>query len=383
MNNGNESIGITVVNTNPEAHQFDIATDSVIQITFSADLNRSTLNNCILVFEDYQKIYNGTSSLRNTSQFNIVKGSVSYANRILTFTPNKPLNIDTKYIVVINNNIKDITGAPLIKKHIFAFNTELTKTFGKCELINPKYGLICSEIPEIQWKDNGAPSYILQVSKSNQFESLLCETFVVSMEDNSFTQKDEFEMQPEEIYPDEVPPEEQPYVVITHTPDFIKKEGVYYIRIKPEGGKWSDVLQFFIKEVTDAVIAKDDQDDTLYLDEFLDGIEEEIEILEFFPPDESVNNSLKTNIFYIKMKGEVDESRINISDFEVIGEPFDEEDDEKYAHGIVNGSWTLVYDESQDCTYLIFTPVIPEDEEDIKLLATIHGANIESDSSES
>ena len=69
MNNGNDSMGITVVTTVPEAHQCDIAVDTKIQLTFSADLNRSTLNNCIVVFEDYKGIYNGVSSLKKSIDF--------------------------------------------------------------------------------------------------------------------------------------------------------------------------------------------------------------------------------------------------------------------------------------------------------------------------
>lgn len=390
MNNGNDSMGITVVTTVPEAHQCDIAVDTKIQLTFSADLNRSTLNNCMVVFEDYKGIYNGVSSLKNSIDFNIVKGALTYDNRTITFTPEKELQVDTRYIVVVNNTIKDITGSPMLKKYIFAFSTEIAKSFGACEIISPKYGSINSSIPEIHWKDLEAPSYIVQISKSNQFESLLFECFIVPDKNNTYRTKDdivipqkgkkiiqadnavsydnnavEYINEYDINFDEEVMPADDSYTMVFMIPDIVQKEGVYYVRIKAEGGKWSNVQQFFIKEITDAVVAAEDQSDELYLDEFLADLEDEIEILEMFPDNNSILNSLKTSIIYIKIKGRVDESRINLFECEIVGEPFDEEDDEAYEHGSLSGSWSIVYDDTYDCTYLVFTPVNPDEYIDI------------------
>jgi hypothetical protein len=215
----------------------------------------------------------------------------------------------------------------------------------------------------------------VQISKSNQFESLLYENFVVSDKDNTYQMKDNIiifqedeienientEDNNSEFDENNTITQEENITVIFTTPDIPQKEGVYYIRIKAEGGKWSEVHQFFIKEVTDAVVAAEDQNDELYLDEFLADLEDEIEILEMFPNDNSILNSLKTNIIYIKIKGKVDENRINFSECEIVGEAFDEEDDEEYEQGVLSGSWSTVYDDTYDCTYLIFTPINPEE----------------------
>lgn len=349
MNNGNETLGLSVISTTPEAHQTNVNVNKPIEIKFSGDINKSTLNNSIIVFEDYDGVYNGITSLKSSEKFNIVKGTLTYADRVIKFTPKKPLNIDTRYIVVLNNTITDITGNRLLNKYVFAFNTEITKSYPKCEIISPSFGMISNIIPEIQWKSQQAPSYIMQISKSNKFEILLFETFIVGEDDD----------------------------IITFTPDIPYKEGIYYVRVKSEGGEWSEPCQFFIKEVTDAVIAEDDQSEEIYLADFLADIEEELEILEVFPADGSINNSLKTNIFYIKIKGEISEEQLDLNDFMVTGEAFDEEDDVSYEHGEVSGSWTVIYDEQYDCTYIIFTPVIPEDEKETTILSTISGENIE------
>lgn len=354
MNNGNETLGLSVISTIPEAHQTNVNVNKPIEIKFSGDINKSTLNNSIIIFEDYNGIYNGITSLKSSDKFNIVKGTLTYADRVIKFTPKQPLNIDTRYVVVLNNTIADITGNKLLNKFVFAFNTEITKSYPKCEITSPTFGMISNSIPEIQWKSQHAPSYIMQISKSNTFEILLYETFIVNEEDD----------------------------IVSHIPDITYKEGVYYARVKSEGGDWSEPCQFFIKEITDAVIAEDDQSEELYLADFLANIEEELEILEMFPADGSLNNSLKTNIFYIKIKGEINEEQLDLNDFMVTGEAFDEEDDISYEHGEISGSWTTVYDSTYDCTYIIFTPIIPEDEIETTVLSTINGENIETIESE-
>lgn len=349
MNNGNETLGLSVISTVPEAHQTNVNVNKTIEIKFSGDINKSTLNNSIIVFEDYNGIYNGITSLKSSEKFNIVKGTLTYADRVIKFTPKEPFNVDTRYIVVLNNTITDITGNKLLNKFVFAFNTEITKSYSSCNITYPSFGLIVNSVPEIQWKSLQAPSYIMQISKSNTFEILLYETFIINNDEET----------------------------ITYTPNIPYKEGVYYVRVKAEGGEWSEPCQFFIKEVTDAVVAQDDQSEEIYLADFLADLEEELEILEIFPSDNSVNNSLKTNIFYIKIKGEITEEQIDFDDFLVIGEAFDEEDDISYEHGEINGSWTIIYDSQYDCTYIIFTPINPEDEVETTVISSINNEAIE------
>lgn len=341
MNNGNETLGLSVITTNPQAFETNVNVNNAIEITFSGDVNKSTLNNSIIVLEDYNGVYNGVSSLKSIEQYNTVQGTVTYADRVLKFLPFQQLNIDMRYIIVLNNTILDITGNQLLKKFVFTFNTEITKSYSKTVISSPDFGAIVNTKPTIQWVSQNAPSYILQISKANSFEVLLYETFVVG--DDSLSS-------------------------MVHTPDYVYKEGIYYVRIKAEGGEWSEPCQFFVKIVTDAVVAMEDQSEEIYLDNFLKDFDDEIEILEMFPADNSVNISLKTNIFYIKIRGEILENRLSLPEFEVIGEAFDEEDDISYENGTLNGVWSFIYDNELDCTYLIFTPqiigLVPHDNEE-------------------
>jgi hypothetical protein len=214
--------------------------------------------------------------------------------------------------------------------------------------LSPKYGSIVNAIPEFVWKNQYSESYRFQVSKTNTFELLLY---------------------------DEIIPGNKVEDKMMHTPVFNPEEGMYHVRIQSENGEWSDIHQIFIKAITDAVVAEQDVPDIMHLDEFLDGLEEPIEVLEQFPADGSINNSLKTNLIYIKIKGKVDESRLHLEDCYVYGDSFDDEHEE-YAHELVDGKWTIVYDSYFDVTYVIFTPVNIDDVEEIEYIETVRSGNL-------
>ena len=348
MNNTNETYGLRVLNISPNHQSNDINVNSEINIEFSSDINPASFHKNIVILEDYNKIYKNINSLKDYSQYSVVKGAVSYKNRILTFTPDKPFNTDTCYVVMLGDGITDITGNKIIKKHVSCFYTESVASFPRVEIISPKYGNIVSAIPEFVWKNQYAESYSFQISKSNSFELLLYN----------------------EIIPGNVIE-----TTIKHTPVFNAQEGMYYIRIQSENGEWSDIHQIFIKAITDAVISEYDTPEMMHLDEFLDGIQEPIKILEYFPVDGSINNSLKTNIIYIKIKGKIDDSRLNFDECFVYGESFDEEHEE-YAHETVDGKWSVIYDSYFDVTYVIFTPDNIDTREEYEYIETIRSGNL-------
>lgn len=335
MNNTNETIGLKVLSVSPAQKESDVNVNSTIDIAFSSDINPATLMKNVVVLEDINRIYKNVNSLKDYSKYAAVKGNVSYVDKVLTFTPLNPFKVNTCYIVMLNDGISDIIGNRLVQKHISCFYTELEATRPPVKITSPKYGCISSEIPSFVWQNQAAASYRFQVSKKNTFEVLLY---------------------------DEIIPGNEVEETITHTPNFNVSEGMYFIRVKSEPGDWSDVHQIFIKPITDAVVAEQDTPELQNLDEFLDGLNDPIEILEYFPTPGSVNNTLKSNIIYIKIKGKVDESRISFEDCSVYGESTDEEHEE-YGHEDVEGVWTLVYDSYFDVTYIIFTPVSLEPEE--------------------
>jgi hypothetical protein len=238
---------------------------------------------------------------------------------------------------MLNDKIADITGNQLVQKLISVFYTEKVASYPRCEIVAPKYGNITNEIPTFRWINQKSPSYVFQISKTNSFEVLIVDSVVPGNE-----------------YEEE----------ISFTPEFNAQEGMYFIRVKSENGEWSDTHQIFIKPITDAVIAQEDTPEMIAFEDFFEGLVDPVEILEYFPKQNSINNSLKTNIIYIKIKGKLDESRIDLNNCSVYGESLDE-DHEEYSHVEVSGSWSIVYDSYYDVTYIIFTPglINPPEEE--------------------
>ena len=348
MNNTNETIGLRVLNVSPDHQASNVNVNSSIDITFSSDINPATFHRNIVILEDYNRIYKNINSLKDYSQYRAVKGTISYKDKVLTYTPDEPFHTGACYIIMLGNDITDIIGNKMAKKHISVFYTEHIASFPRCEIISPKYGSIVNSFPEFVWKNQCSESYRIQVSKSNSFELLLYDEVVPGNKIDNF---------------------------IRHTPRFHAEEGMYHIRVRSEGGEWSNVYQIFIKEITDAVIAEQDVPDMMHLDEFLDDINEPIEILEQFPSDNTINISLKTNIIYIKIKGKVDKDRINFDDCYVYGESFDDEHEE-YSHETVDGKWSIVYDSYYDVTYVIFTPSVIDETEEAEYIETLRGGNL-------
>ena len=348
MNNTNETIGLRVLTVSPSHNSSNVNVNTSIEFTFSADIDPSSFVKNIVILEDHNHIYKNINSLKDYSQYSVVKGSIAYRDKVLAFTPSEPFHTDTCYVAMLNDGITDITGNKMIKKHVTCFYTESVASFPRCEITSPKYGTIANEMPEIVWKNQCSESYIFQMSKTNTFELLLC---------------------------DEVIPGNKIEELIKFKPKIKLEEGMYHIRVKSENGEWSDVHQIFIKAITDAVVASEDIPEETYLDEFLEDLEEPIEILEYFPPQDSVNISLKTNIVYIKIKGKVNEDRIKFDECYLYGESFDEEHEE-YAHGVVDGKWTVVYDAYFDVTYIIFTPVNIDEVEELEYIETLRSGNL-------
>ena len=80
-------------------------------------------------------------------------------------------------------------------------------------------------------------------------------------------------------------------------------------------------------------------------------------------------------MIYIKIKGKVNEDRIKFDECYLYGESFDEEHEE-YAHGVVDGKWTVVYDAYFDVTYIIFTPVNIDEVEELEYIETLRSGSL-------
>lgn len=99
----------TVVSSSPGAGAVSVATSSVVTVTFSENMNGSTING-------------STFSVSNGSP---VPGTVSYnsGTRVATFTPNAALAEDVNYTATISGAVTDVAGNPMGSPFSFSFRT--------------------------------------------------------------------------------------------------------------------------------------------------------------------------------------------------------------------------------------------------------------------
>ena len=133
MNNTNETIGLRILNVSPSHQTSSVNVNSSIEITFSSDINPASFHKNIVILEDYNKIYKNINSLKDYSQYSVVKGEISYRDKVLVYTPNEPFHTGTCYVVMLSDGITDITGNKMIKKHVSCFYTESVASFPRCE----------------------------------------------------------------------------------------------------------------------------------------------------------------------------------------------------------------------------------------------------------
>ncbi|MFQ5453721.1 MAG: Ig-like domain-containing protein, partial [Candidatus Zixiibacteriota bacterium] len=81
------------------------AVDILITATFTKDMDPSTITPASFTISDG------------------VTGTVTYANKIATFTPDIPLDYDTSYMVTITTAVTDTFGNNLAGNHIWSFST--------------------------------------------------------------------------------------------------------------------------------------------------------------------------------------------------------------------------------------------------------------------
>jgi hypothetical protein len=85
-----------------------------------------------------------------------------------------------------------------------------------------------------------------------------------------------------------------------------------------------------------------------------------VEIIGEYPEAESVENNVKTNLFYKKFNKIIPIEEIDFYEATVYGEYTDQDDnyDSNYAkeHGEVDGTFSVVYDEEKGETYIFFIP---------------------------
>ncbi|MBA2706858.1 MAG: Ig-like domain-containing protein, partial [Gemmatimonadaceae bacterium] len=102
----------TVVATTPVNNATSVPVSSTVTVTFSEDMNPSTINGM-------------TFSVRPTTGVTVVTGVVSYnvSTRIATFTPTSALTANTNYTATVTTGARDLAGNGLTGNFTFFFTT--------------------------------------------------------------------------------------------------------------------------------------------------------------------------------------------------------------------------------------------------------------------
>lgn len=115
----NPPAGPTVASVSPINGATNVATGSTVTATFSADLDA------------------GTVTASSFSLNNSMTGTVSYANKVATYTPSHALNANTTYTATLTTAIKSADGTAMSQNYSWSFTTAAptavtwVRTFGQ------------------------------------------------------------------------------------------------------------------------------------------------------------------------------------------------------------------------------------------------------------
>lgn len=318
-----ETYKLNVIKTIPESYSLNANVNSNIEIMFNLELNINTIVNNIIILKDKERKY----SLDNLDSVvidkdNIIDVTTIYKNKCVTIRPQTAFEEDCRYLIYIKeNSIYDINGKVLEYKYIRYFDTEGTPTIRKCNITYPIDNSINKEVLKIEYENIlNANKYLIQVSKSKCFSTL----FLEEITDNNYIE--------------------------TNFPD-----GLYYVRVKALNGMFGDINIFTVKSYKDSTVVTEDHSDDFFYEEL---VIDEKKLIEFFPKNEDINISEKTNIVYSIFENEIKDTDIDFYDSGIFGELSDEEDEDFIIpHNFVDCVYNIVYNKKEDKTYIVLTPI--------------------------
>ena len=319
MINSNEVLGLRVESILPSSYKTNVDQNTQIILEFNSDLDTKTIIGNFIILEDKNISYiNGEI---DTAKYEIVEGMVTYKDKSIIFTPKVQLNKNSRYIIKINKgSIKDILGRTLLADYVSFFDTGSKEYIKPCNILEPLSNSVMETIDKVVLDDLSSSKYIIQISKNPTFENAVIDIVVDSN---------------------------------IHEEQITLKDGLYYMRAKAVNGDFGDSTVVIIKSQINTPATDNDYDE----DYIYEPIDEELELLYNFPEGASVHE--KTNLIYMKFNKIVPIEEIDFYESTLVGELSDEEDiDSISEHGEIDGSYTVVYDEENNETYIFFIPEI-------------------------
>lgn len=320
--------GLRVLSTHPMPHEVNVDVNTDIRIKLNSPINPKSIIGGFTVLEDTHWAFKSTEQLMtNRELFTVVQGAVSYKDEVITFTPSKPLKTDTRYIFLLKaNTIRNINGDTLAEDCSWIFYSEAEETLPKAIFTSPKFGVIGKETPDFEWIDQQATSYVLHISTSHTFDTLVYHTLIQGVNGA--------------------------YAASNHQPPLQLKDGLYYARVRAQAGHWSDPLQFCVDTIEKGLVSEEDFDDTAFIESYFDDFPQTFDRESCYPKEGATQINDHLAVCSMTFKGRVEAGDIDWNETYLYGENFDEEAEES-EHGYVEGSWYLIYDEEEDVTHVL------------------------------
>lgn len=326
-----------VLTTSPHNYENEVSTTGTITITFNTVLHRKHINDSLVVRYYNDIINNEVGPILIT----VVHGSISYENKVLTFTPQEPLLPGMVYHVTVISNpdsgvgVRSVLEDFMLTPFNFTFTTAGRSTIAAITLLSPTNNTVLKDTPTFSWKNqNECMYYHIEVARTNTFSSIFW-TYPI---DNSLISS--------------------PLIPGTHfDPLIFKDDGIYYWRVRGHGwhgevGDFSSISEFNITRTEFASVTIEDTNPTdPAVPEYEVPISEGPEIIWPELGFSNVATNLRSLVFTVDEK--IDVLKLNAESFVLIGEAVN--GDTSTSHGEVNGV-LQVQELINGKTIIVFTP---------------------------
>lgn len=390
-----------VVSSSPSPNAEDVALNSEVRISFNIDVNRQTISGGISVQERVGSVP--------------INGVIIYDNnRTISFKPSIQLKTGIVYDVYVKSSIKSVLDVPC-NAFNFSFKTKVDELIDGPVLISPnnlsllvyeegvdideqvvkvvdsvnntdeevngsEFQDLSSLITRLHYvrfswhSSKNANGYAIEVSESETFNVLTWSTAILVPQEAGSTR-----------------------IIKELSSEPLKPNTLYYWRVKaytsivsPDSsqknpndaayGEWSETRRFTILKELNPVITIDDGSN---IDPFVELNQAEVNILDIFPETNFSNTGTNIKTFYIVLDGLINNPRgldprkwivagrhitedVNLDTYDVtIGKTnttyrnsIINSITEEYNHGMVDGTWSIILDEDNNKTIVVFHPAI-------------------------
>lgn len=312
-----------VLETSPKNYETDVPVNVSLSATMSTYIDQNHLDPYIYLLDA-----EGTH----------IEGRIVLKRKVIVFTPFQPLDPGKSYQFVLQGDndltdnkedgIRSITGESMQGNTVVTFTTEVVESLPAPEAVNPTRDSVIKEIPTIRWTEViEANSYQFYLSRSNRFDTL--------------------------VYPDDT---NQKIYETFIDPNIEWTDGIYYWKVRSINetgvhGEWSTIYQFHLDRSEEGTIS---EDDTLPIEMFYENANIELEVVESFPNEESVQIPINLKSIYFRVIGDIDINLLDKNSFRVTGEHLTQDEYEP-SHGEVSGQISIV-SHDDGTNYIIFTP---------------------------